>query len=169
MKTSSFKLLIMLYCVVRRLIWVFLRYVAPMKQLVLIILFFSPQLKAQITDCFYDSFMGQFIVRSTGNTHSVRARANFDAAKVDCSSEIAALYDGEKLHTWSASSGMRADLDVNHRYLQGELRVAGDVAAFYDGLTLKVMTAPGMAYEEESVFQRVPLPLFQASKDLVGF
>lgn len=146
-----------------------MRYVAAMKQLVLILLFFAPQLKAQITDCFYDSFMGQFIVRAAGKTISVRARADFEAAKVDCSSEIAALYDGEKLQTWSRSAGMRADLDVAHRYLQGELRVAGDMAAFYDGETLKVVTGEGLRYEEKSVFNRVPLPLFKASPDLVAF
>lgn len=141
----------------------------PMKQLVLIFLFFSPQLKAQVTDCFYDSFLGQFIVRASSNTYSMRARADFEAAKVDCSSEIAALYDGEKLQTWSQLSGLQVDLDVSHRYSQTELRVHGDVAAFYDGQSLKVITAQGERFEESSVFKKVPLPLFKISATLVAF
>lgn len=129
-----------------------------MKKLMLLLLVFIYSGSSQAFECLYDSFMGNFLIVSEGQTFSHKARANFDDARFDCNQSMAVLYDGERLLTWIKGRGFRSFFDVSNRYNNALLEINEKGAAFYDGENLNVVTNEGVLYQERSVFKRVPHP-----------
>lgn len=103
---------------------------------VVISLLFITSSKAEIYTCFYNG--DDFHVMQDGFKRSYLARDGFDEAKIGCSKNLAAIYDGDDLVIFDNDESEFKRIFVNGRYLNAKLVITDTLVGFYDGTELLV-------------------------------
>ena len=100
-----------------------------MKYILFLMSLISINSNAAISHCDYN--LQDFYVIDGHKTQNYNVNDSYYFSKVECSYELAALYDGDKLTIYS--NGEFQSINVNNLYSDAILVVKDDTLAFYDG------------------------------------